>query len=277
MANFTHERAVTVEAIRAAGALAQQGFGGPLEVEHKANNEGPVSNYDLACDALIREHLQAAFPDDALLTEESDDDGTWQTADRVWIVDPIDGTQEYVSGVPQYAVMIGLCIKGQPRFGAVYGPAQDALLIGEVGAGAIMIKQGQQTALKLRTKKPSQAWRIAVSRSHSSPELEQLCDAIAPAQQVPMGSVGLKIASICEGQTDLYLATTTRIKLWDSCGPQAILEAAGGIMVDLFGQPLDYRRQKNHPRGLLACAAKDLDHFSSITRPLARNLYPEAV
>lgn len=277
MAKFAHERAVTIETIRAAGALAQQGFGGPLQVEHKANNEGPVSNYDLACDALIRERLQAAFPDDAMLTEESDDDGAWQSAERVWIVDPIDGTQEYVTGVPQYAVMIGLCVDGEPRFGAVYAPARDALLIGAADQGAQLIKADRQQSLTLQSRSPEQAWRIAVSRSHSSPELERLCDALTPSQRIPLGSVGLKIASICEQQTDLYVATTSRIKLWDTCGPQAILAAAGGVMVDLFGQPLNYRKQKNHPHGLLACAQEDLEQLSALTAPMARELYPEAV
>ncbi len=276
MHSYQHEREVVTEIIRAAGALAQQGFGGPLEVEHKANDEGPVSNYDKACDALIRQGLHKAFPDDALLTEESDDDGLWQSAARVWIVDPIDGTQEYVTAVPQYAVMIGLCVEGEPVFGAVYAPASDELFIGAEGEGAVLIQRDQQRALSLKPGPTAQAWRIAVSRSHASPELEKLCAALAPARSVPLGSVGLKIASICKGQTDLYLATTTRIKLWDTCGPQAILQAAGGVMVDLFGQPLDYRSAINHPRGLLACAAQDLPQLSAKIRPLARELYAEA-
>lgn len=275
MSTLKREREVCLQAIRAAGALAQQGFGGPLQVEDKAGGEGPVSNYDRACDALIREQLSAAFPGDALLTEESEDDGAWQQAERVWIVDPIDGTQEYVTGVPQYAVMIGLCVDGVPQFGAVYAPAQDLLLVGEQGHGTSVFHQGEQRALVLKDKDPREAWRIAVSRSHGSPEVERVCAALAPSQMVPMGSVGLKIASVCQGQTDLYVATTTRIKLWDSCGPHALLSAAGGVMVDLFGRPLDYRRQRNHPYGLLACAQQDLARLSALTAPIAHELYPE--
>ncbi len=270
---YSRELEVVAAAVREAGALAQQGFGGPLEVEEKPGNQGPVSNYDLACDALLRERIGGAFPDDAMLTEESEDDGAWHQAERVWMIDPIDGTREYVSGVPQYAVMVGLCVNGRPAMGAVFAPAQDLLLLGEVGVGATLEQGGNTRPLCVATERPESGWRVAVSRSHPSRKVEEICAALGPVQQAKIGSVGLKIASVSQGETDLYLAATTKIKLWDTCGPQAVLAAAGGDMVDLRGEPLDYRETLTHPHGLLACPSAHLEELLAVTRPLARGFF----
>jgi len=271
--DYSREREACLAAVREAGALAQRSFGGTLQVEDKPDNQGPVSDADRACDALLRERLGAAFPDDALLTEESKDDGAWHTARRVWMIDPIDGTQEYVEGIPQYAVMVGLCVDGVPKLGAVFAPAQDLLVFGVVGAGASVSQAGEERPLSVRSSPLGAGYTAVVSRSHRSARDERLCAALGEVALKPLGSVGLKLAAVSQGEADLYLASTHRIKLWDTCGPQAVLEAAGGRLVDLFGEPLDYREQINHPHGLLACPAPLLDALLAQTRPIAAEYY----
>ena len=273
MSLYTREIQVMCAAAREAGALAQQGFGGPMEVEQKGGGEGPVSNYDKACDALLRQRIGEAFADDAMLTEETDDDGAWKTARRVWIIDPIDGTQEYVTGVPQYAIMIGLCVDGHPAAGVVFAPAQDLLLWGVVDEGATLEQDGNARPLQVTPRRADEAWRMAVSRSHKSSKIDRICEAMGVVEQMPMGSVGLKIASVSQGQTHCYMAATHRIKLWDTCGPHAVLAAAGGDMRDLRGRPLDYRETVNHPWGLLAGLIEDLPGLAEITAPLAADFF----
>ncbi|MFH1811536.1 MAG: 3'(2'),5'-bisphosphate nucleotidase CysQ [Pseudomonadota bacterium] len=275
MTSWTRELEVVQAAVREAGALALQGFGSVLEIEHKPRGEGPVSQYDRACDALLRDRLHAAFPGDALLTEESTDDGAWHTASRVWMIDPIDGTQEYVTGVPEFAVMVGLCVDGVPTVGAVFAPAQELLLLGAVELGARIWRGHEVLDLAVATAHTRGAWHVAVSRSHPSSKVDRICQNLPAVQQVPRGSVGLKIASVSTGESDLYLAATGKVKLWDTCGPAAVLAAAGGVMVDLFGKPLDYVETLTHPRGILACPAAFVDELLAVTRPLAAEFYGE--
>jgi len=274
--DLRRELEVVTAAVREAGALAMQHFGGPLQVDEKPGDQGPVSNADRACDALLRQRLGQAFPDDALLTEESEDDGRWRTAHRVWMIDPIDGTREYVEGVAQFAIMVGLCVDGVPTLGSVLLPPQNLLLTGVVGQGAKANQDAQTTVLKVPRQRQAGSWQVAVSRSHPSPKVDRVLAALGEVDQHPMGSVGVKISAVAHGQADLYLAATGKIKLWDTCGPHAILSAAGGYLVDFNGDSLDYREQLAHPRGLLACPADSLETLLAITRPMVAELFGPA-
>lgn len=279
MTKLQEERAVLKAAVLEAGALAQASFGGPLTVEDKPDDQGPVSEVDRACDQLLRQRLATAFPQDAILSEESEDDGHWHQAHRVWMIDPIDGTQEYVTGVDQFAVMVGLCIDGQPQLGGVFAPAQDTLLLGTVGEGATAtygaLRNPHSKPLCLPQHPKKDHWRVAVSRSHPSAKVDLLCRQLGSVEQKKIGSVGLKISSVSHGETDLYMATTNRIKLWDTCGPQAVLNAAGGTLVDLLGQPLEYRRDLHHPNGLLASADSLIEHLVSVLSHHASEFYQQ--
>jgi 3'(2'), 5'-bisphosphate nucleotidase len=273
MSSFARETEVLLAAVREAGAIAQGYFGGALSVEDKPDDQGPVSEADRACDALLRQRFGEAFPDDALLSEETQDDGRWRSARRVWIIDPIDGTQEFVEGVDQYAIMVGLCVDGRPALGAVYAPARALLVHGEVGAGARVIEGDHERRLVVGQERIGPRWTIMVSRSHRSARDERVCDALGEVELKPRGSVGLKLAAIAQGEADCYVTSTSHIKLWDTCGPQAVIEAAGGVLLDLCGSQLDYRTALAHPRGLLACPAALRDQILSKTRPIAADFY----
>ncbi|MBN2358714.1 MAG: 3'(2'),5'-bisphosphate nucleotidase CysQ [Deltaproteobacteria bacterium] len=275
MARYDREIEVLVEAVREAGALARAGFGGELRVEQKPDGQGPVSDVDRACDALLRQRLSAAFPEDALLTEESADDGAWRSAYRVWMVDPIDGTREYVAGVDEYAVMVGLCVDGRPVAGAVYAAQRDLLVYGAVGRGARLVAGGSESALAAPDSAGQRPRWIAVSRSHQTDREQRLCEALGGAER-RLGSVGLKVIAVARGEVDCYLATSPKIKLWDTCAPDAVIAAAGGRLVDLFGRRLDYRERLAHPHGVVAASNARLETVIAVTRPLAAEFFPEA-
>src|SRR4029079_6747370 len=134
--DYQHEletaRAIAVEAADLVKALRN---GGKLVIDSKAAND-PVTNADHAANALIVAKLRAAFPDDVVLSEEIPDDGQRLGRARVWMVDPIDGTRDFILGDDGFAVMIGLCVDGRPQVGAVSQPVTGKTYRGVVGVGA---------------------------------------------------------------------------------------------------------------------------------------------
>ena len=258
----------------AAGKLILEKRGVALaNVTQKSNDQGPVTEADLAADALISEGLSKAFPDDVLITEE-----TWATDDdlpqasRVWCVDPLDGTSDFSRGGPDYVVMIGLCLEGRPALGVVYHPVSETFWTGVRdtdggGKRAEKINRGQRTALQVRPFKTEHA-AVLVSRSHPSKRIDEMLNTLALKERITRGSVGLKGGAIAHGEADLYVTATNRIKVWDTCAPQAILEAAGGKLTGLLGAPLKYTEKASHPVGLCAASDEAYTHFQPLIKDL---------
>ncbi len=245
------------ELARAAGALVttirDRGHDA-LGVEHKAGDE-PVTIADRAASELIVSGLRASFPDDVIVSEESpDDDRRRLTATRVWYVDPIDGTKDFIRGEDGFAVMIGLCIDARPMVGVVYQPTRDRLYwaAGNVGA---WLADGAATPRRMAvsTVDDPAAVRMVASRSHRGPELDRVKSALGIRDELAIGSVGLKLGLIAAGERDLYVNPWPRCKAWDTCAPEAILFGAGGVLTDTRGAPIRYDEQDlSRRRGLVA-------------------------
>lgn len=242
-----------------AGEIVMSHFDTALKVGDKKGE--PVTAADRESNTLIVDALRARFPGDEILAEESEvTDARWRTAERVWIVDPLDGTSDFVKGRVGFAVMIGLALRGRPVLGAVHCPLAKRTFTGLVGEGAEEERDGARHALHCSTRSKSSELRVIASIAHRDEALERGLAALAPAEKLSVGSVGLKVGKICADEADLYLAPTSKVSLWDTCAPEAILHAAGGRFLDVDGNPLHYTGpQLNHVRGLLAtngaCAA----------------------
>lgn len=248
--SFVHELAV-----RAGEAVMRYADG----VEQVDSKEGePVTLADLDSDRIISAALRERFPDDVLLTEESPEEGEgWRTAERVWIVDPLDGTSDFKKhashGRIGFAVMIGLVIDGRPTLGVVHAPAARRTFLGLVGEGAWELRDGERHELRPSTRATADTLRCICSIEHRDAALERALELLQPAEALSIGSVGMKVGKICADEADMYIAPTGHIKVWDTAAPEAILHAAGGRFVDCDGQPLNYRGPGfKHPRGLLA-------------------------
>lgn len=243
------EAGALVVAIRDRGAAA-------LGVEHKAGDE-PVTIADRAASELIVAGLEAAFPDDLVISEERvPAAGALAGAGaRVWFVDPIDGTKDFIRGTEGFAVMIGLAIAGQPVLGVVYQPTQHGTFWAAPGLGAWFARgDGPPRRLVVRPVADVGAIRLVASASHRSATIDQVKTALGIANEHNIGSVGIKLALIALGERDLYVNPTPLCKAWDTCAPQAIIEAAGGLITDGHGAPLPYDRvDLGLPRGLVAC------------------------
>jgi 3'(2'), 5'-bisphosphate nucleotidase len=237
---------------RRAGAVVLRHRHPDLEVSHKAHDE-PVTRADRESNDLILAGLRAAFPDDAVLSEESAAVGEYRTAARAWIVDPLDGTRDYVRGLPGFAVMIGLCLDGRPALGVVYQPLGDVTYRAAVGQGAVVEEAGGTRPLRVSPTRDPRGCRLVSSASHRMATIDQVKGALAIDDVISLGSVGLKLGLIARAERDLYVNPEGFSKLWDSCAPAVILTEAGGRLTDIHGRQLDYRcAEVRHLDGLLA-------------------------
>ncbi len=240
------------ELARLAGGIVLDWAARGVDVDDKDGQ--PVTQADRESNALITTELARRFPADAILAEETEvSDARWRHAPRCWVVDPLDGTSDFIKGREGFAVMIGLLERGRPRLGVVNVPKAGRLFSGVVSLGAVEERGGASRRLTVSRRAATSELRVIASIAHRDERLEAALAALAPRELLQVGSVGYKVGKIVADEADLYVATTARISLWDTVAPEAILVAAGGRMLDLDGRPLHYAGpQLNHRRGLLA-------------------------
>ena len=236
-----------------AGDLAMRFRRSGLQVEYKQETE-PVTEADRAASGLIVAGLLKAFPDDIIISEEAPDNLLRLTAHRVWYVDPIDGTNDYIHNRDGFTVMIGLAIDQKPFLGTVYQPTAQRIFYAAQGLGAWM-RCGEQPAQRLHCSQIdalSNA-RLVASRSHRTTRMDQIKERLGINSEYNVGSVGLKLGLLALAERDLYVNPAPMCKTWDTCAPEAILQEAGGKVTDLRGAPLRYDQQDSLRRsGILA-------------------------
>lgn len=228
---------------RDAGQGILRKYQGDFSVDYKSPGD-PVTDADREANALICARLEREFPGAAIVAEESASEhyADYREHARVFFVDPLDGTREYVAKNGQFVVMIGLLIDDVASLGVVYAPTTGTLWCGERGQGAFRIDaDGSEHPIRVSlVAEPAQS-RITVSRSRRSEALQELLEQVGARHVMPMGSAGLKGALVADASADGYLAVGVSGKHWDACAMDALVSAAGGTVSDLSGQPLDYR------------------------------------
>ena len=248
--SFERELVRAIELARLAGAEVTRLARGELQVEMKPGDE-PVTVADRRASDLIVAGLTTSFPDDPIISEERLGNPEALGSPRCWLVDPIDGTKDFIRGEDGYSVMIGLACDGVPAMGVVYQPAIDRLFYA-TSDGARMEYEGQTTSIAVSQVATAAELRLVVSKSHRSADIDRVKQQLGISNELNIGSVGLKLCVIAAGQRDLYVNPAAKTKAWDTCAPEAILVAAGGKLTDLFGRPIDYTKELAHRRGLVA-------------------------
>lgn len=254
---FHHELTVATELARAAGEVLLEHYRSPFRVEEKINavNEVEVvTEADRAANELIVDRLRAEFGQDGVLAEESTDNDERLGKDRVWLIDPMDGTKHFVARDDDFAVQIGLAVNGQCVLGVVYQPARSILHWAERGEGA-WVEHNGAAAVRMQVSDLSDPHEmtLASSQTHRSPRMAQVVDAFRFKKEMRRGSVGVKIGLIAERQADLYIHLSPSTKQWDTCAPDIILAEAGGCLTDLFGRPISYNaRRIDNRNGVVA-------------------------
>lgn len=263
------ELRAAVELARAAGKLAVDiRDGGTLGVEMKPGDE-PVTIADREASELIVGGLRDRFAADRVVSEElplSHD----LAAPRVWLVDPIDGTKDFIRGSDGFSVMIGLVRDNRPVLGVVHQPTRDRTFFA-TPAGAFVVTGGAIAPLAVSTVTAAGDARLVASASHRAAVIDQVKERLGIADEQNVGSVGVKLCLIALGVRDLYINPSSKTKAWDTCAPEAILVGAGGRLTDLFGVPIDYR-ELAHRRGLIASNARVHDEVVGKLAPLFGHL-----
>lgn len=243
------EMCVAQELAQSAGRVVKTLQNNP-SFTFKKDGDGPVSEADLKADEMIRAGLRTHFPNDLIISEETADiSALLPQAHRIWLVDPIDGTLDFIHGGADYSVMIGLLIDGFPALGVVYSPETETTWTGLQFQGVNFAKREQHGAVD--TLKPLTQDRvdqpvIVASKSHPSIAANSIAEALNPSQIIRMGSLGLKLAFMAEGKADLYLAPSRRIKVWDTCAPFAIFRAVGGLIHTFAGGQVPFGPTLSH-------------------------------
>jgi 3'-phosphoadenosine 5'-phosphosulfate (PAPS) 3'-phosphatase/glutathione synthase/RimK-type ligase-like ATP-grasp enzyme len=231
-----------------AGAVLRERRAGELEVREKAGGE-PVTPADLESNRLIWAGLHAAFPGDAVFSEESPDSPERLRRQRVWIVDPLDATSDYVEKGDEYCVSIGLSIAGRPALGVVYNPTRGELVTGYGGAGVTL--NGAPAAVTDPT--TLEGARLHVSRKEWK---RGLGERLAGLPVEPMASMAYKLARVAAGLSDAAFSIAPR-KEWGTCAGVALVLAAGGSATLLDGSEIRFNRaEPRQPLGMVAAGPR---------------------
>jgi myo-inositol-1(or 4)-monophosphatase len=256
---WAQELNVAQAAARAAGAAVMTFYNEQSAETYVKHDGSVVTDADLAADRIIREAIIAAFPNDALLTEEGVDDEARLGNPRVWIIDPIDGTNQFVDRTGEFDMLIALVVDGRPVVAVAYQPTADMLLSAVAGQGATIERNGVTEPLRLiplpREQPPrlmTSVWlgypenfpffeRMAIRLAAPAPQVSNVgisLRRIMPEGQVADAVVGYKVGRTIEEQTVAWE--------WDFAAPDLIMHEGGGAMTDL--QVRLHRYNKRVPR-----------------------------
>ncbi|HJQ83269.1 MAG TPA: 3'(2'),5'-bisphosphate nucleotidase CysQ [Candidatus Binatia bacterium] len=244
MSRFAREREVAERAAREAGVVIRRYYESELRVAEKGP-DNPVTKADLEANARIQALVRAAFPDDGWLSEETADSTERLGRRRVWVVDPLDGTKEFIQRIPEFCVCIALVEDERPVVAVEYNPAADRLWIAARGEGTTV--DGKPA----RVSGTARVADAAVLASRSEDKRGEW-DAFKGRVHVRLtGSVAFKLASLSAGDGDATFTLTPKNE-WDICAGSLLVEEAGGRVTGLDGAPLRFNQPTTLRPGMIA-------------------------
>ena len=227
---------------REAAAVVNRVYATAFEVEFKTKDD-PVTRADREANELACERLARAFPGVPVVAEESDPQryAGFERHERVWFVDPLDGTREFVARNGEFAVMLGLAERGRASVGVIIAPAWERAFVGIVGGGAWEVAaDGTRTPIHVSAHQALPGASFVVSRSRSDQRTVDSAKAMGARQVMPHGSSGLKGVLVAIGTYDVYMQPGVAGMRWDACATEALVRAAGGACTQQDGSPFEY-------------------------------------
>ncbi len=269
--SYLREHELILPVVRQAGEAVMRFYTSrQYAVQHK-DAENPVTEADYAAHRIITEAIARLFPEDAILSEESD--SPEETArmqrdrferNRVWIIDPIDGTREFIKGRDEFAVSVGLVENGRAVLGFVHNPAKDYLVSGAEGLG--LLRDGLPFTPKKHSEinPPENLPRIVVSRSeYKAGELKNLEPWYPQLADYAVGSIAYKLALIADGTYDLAISVRPKNE-WDIAAGAALLNVQGFELWEKNAQPVIFNKRSTESSGLIAGTRAACDWYLSL-------------
>lgn len=243
------EAELALAAVRKAGEAILEVYRKDFAVMSKGE-DNPLTEADLRSDKILHEEL--AKSGHFILSEEEEDNLERLKKDKLWIVDPLDGTKEFTQKVDEFSIMVGLVEKGMPVLGVVYQPTAGILYMAQKGQGVYELKiEGWVRLGGSRIKEMSLA-RAITSRTHFSEHDKGFVEFLGVSKFFPKGSSGLKTGEICKGEADFYFNSSDKLKQWDTCAAYCMIKEVGGRITNMLGEELEYNiSEVNHLKGVL--------------------------
>lgn len=234
----------TIQIVRAAGLAIMGYYQGALNVRDKSP-DNPLTDADLAADTLLKNRLLALLPEAGWLSEETVDNPARLEKSMIWVVDPLDGTKEFVMGIPEFSVSVALVKEGRPVLGIIFNPVTEELYVAEKGKGVTY--NGQPAGVTPR--KTLTGAKVVASRSeHKRGEFDPFAE-LMDVQIV--GSIAYKLAQVAAGQADATWSRGPKHE-WDICAGTLLVQEAGGQCVDLDNAEILFNKPFPKVNGIIA-------------------------
>ncbi len=212
-------------------------------------DNSPITEADIRSNKIISQTLKKSGH--IILSEEEKDDLHRLDEDTVWIVDPLDGTTDFVNKTGEFTVMISLVNKSKPIVGVIYWPTEKTLYVAQKGQGAFRYYNNEWRKIFVSNTIEISQCKVVGSRHHLSENEKLLIKKLGITNFTSIGS-SLKVCKVSSGEADAYITTTNKMKEWDSCASYCIVTEAGGKMTDMLGNDLRYNsKEVNHQNGIL--------------------------
>jgi 3'(2'), 5'-bisphosphate nucleotidase len=237
-----------LDAVIKAGKVVMNVYGQEFTSDIK-DDDSPITEADLQSNEIIKEVL--AGSDIPVLSEEDKDNAQRLKYEKIWIVDPLDGTSDFVNKTGEFTIMIGLVENKRPILGLVCRPTNNTLFLAQKGSGSYISEGDSWRRLAVSKTADLRNCRAVGSRFHLTDQEKTFFKNLGVASFESRGS-SLKVAEIAMGLAELYLTTSNKIKQWDTCASYCLITEAGGRMTDVHGGEILYNTSKlNHENGLL--------------------------
>lgn len=242
------EAALALEAASKASKAVMGVYSRNFSVNTKSD-DSPITEADLQSNRIIKDTLlPSSLP---VLSEEDKDDKSRLDHDRIWVVDPLDGTSDFVNRTGEFTIMIALVENKRPIMGLISRPTTNSIFLAQKGAGAFRFEEGRWQKLAVSSTADLAKCKAVGSRFHLSEREKEFFKKLGVLSFESRGS-SLKVAEICMGSADLYLTMSDKIKHWDTCASHCLITEAGGRMTDMNGGEVLYNTENvNHQNGLL--------------------------
>jgi len=246
--NILPETNLAIEAAMKAGKAVIEVYKNNFSYQVKDDNS-PITEADIKSNGIIQETL--SITNIPILSEENVDDLVRLKHEKIWIVDPLDGTSDFVEKTGEFTIMISLVQSSKPILGVIYWPTEDKLYVAQKNKGAYELFSGHWKKLNVNNISNLEKCHAVISRHHLSESDKKFIKKLNLLEFNQKGS-SLKVLDICSGEAEVYLTTTNKIKQWDTCASHCLISESDGKITSMYGEDLEFNTELiNHENGLL--------------------------